>query len=140
MLKSHSGAVSSAISYVDVYVYPFYDTTTIAAAAYVTDVKSRFNTVSNPIGLDLDVQIQQWSAPNCTSPLGGPTSHTFSLPISMSVFDTSISSTEVADPSAVAVRITSLSVLGVSLDRSPQFIVTGSYVYRITGYGECGGL
>ena len=140
MLKSHSGAASSAISYVEVYVYPSYDTTTVSAAGYITEVKSRFATSDNPIGLDLDVQIQQWSGIDCTTALGGPTSHTFSIPISASIFNPYSSATEIASPSAASLRITSLSVLGVSLDRSPQFIVTGSYVYKITGYGECQGL
>ncbi len=138
MLKSHSGAAASSISHVDVYVYPVYDTE-VNAAAYVTNVKSRFNTVDNPIGLDIECVIRQSSEIACTNVLQGD-SFTISLPQGAGVFNPYQATPVSADPSVASLKMYSIQIGDKFITTNPGEFITGSYVYRIFGWGECQGL
>jgi hypothetical protein len=141
MLKSHSGAVSSAISYVDIYVYPSYDTD-VVAAAYLTDVKSRFGATANPINLAINVAIGQYSSVDCDagSYLTLLNTDEFNLLSGSAVFQTSTSAPVTPNPSVASLKITSLNINGNDISSNPFEFITGSYVYRIFGYGQCQGL
>ena len=141
MFKSHGGAAASSISYVDIYVYPSYDTD-VVAAAYMTDVKSRFGATGNPINLTINVVIGQYGTVDCDagSAFSPMVMDEFNLLSGSAVFQTSTSGTATPNPSVASLKITSLNINGNDISSNPFEFITGSYVYRIFGYDECQGL